>query len=736
MSPLLGLSFTCFLLWADGSSVEFDDLQAGLHLEDQSCGSSPDAACWIQRRAKRLSEESDADSNHSQQSEGRAGVNASDVLGSQESDHTLVSTNASKFYCDSHTGGSCRFWSCSSSRGPTMCKSSQCRCMPGFCATAGVCNERKQENVAHVADTCNRDTGGSCRFFGCSSYRGAVDCIDGGCVCKAGYCSADDGSCHQPKARIKAHVVPVNLQQRNFPSSQVNLRTGLCFSGGGSRALTVTMGVLRALESLKLIPHVDAISSVSGGTWASSIYMFAKDVSIKELLGEDTTPNELTMDRLLKTPARIGAVATTSITSLLWHNVKFNNPHEMWIDSYAKAVLEPFGLANRSQFMAANEESLQEILRRNPSLSSDQFQVPNPLRPKTYIMGGTILAPVGLLATETSAVSLQMSPDYTGSPFYPKDSLVPYKGQDNREFLVGGGFVESFAFGGSAPSSAQGQMGGEAVEMEAPPTAFSLADAIGISSAAFASVLVNAGWLTSAASFVIGHEAEEYLPVKDVWPVTSNKFSTWRPALKYQLGDGAEVDNTGMMALLQRKVPKIVAVFGTNRELAEDIDFCDGNVLRLSLKNKVSNDLLDKFGYVAENPGEYLIYNQVFHSDDLTKLLCKFEKKRKSGEALVVQQDMEVLANSKWGIEGNWRVSVIFVYLNSCKRFTVNLPPETLQEVEKGRWGRFANWPHFKTSSQNSGKFTSYTPEQVNLLAAFGEYMIRSNTEMFMRFFQ
>ena len=95
----------------------------------------------------------------------------------------------------------------------------------------------------------------------------------------------------------------------------------------------------------------------------------------------------------------------------------------MWIDSYAKAVLEPFGLANRcgmvryewpancwqlfwsqtdsdwdfrgsaaihrsthdphvsgyvrSQFMAANEESLQEILRRNPSLSSDQFQERN-----------------------------------------------------------------------------------------------------------------------------------------------------------------------------------------------------------------------------------------------------------------------------------------------------------------------------------------------------------------------
>ena len=90
---------------------------------------------------------------------------------------------------------------------------------------------------------------------------------------------------------------------------------------------------------------------------------------------------------------------------------------------------------------------------------------------------------------------------------------------------------------------------------QAPPTAFSLADAIGISSAAFASVLVNvarlhygnsmefdgstlvfqqfltepvrhhllhiatskAGWLTSAASFVIGHEAGRFWPGERHW---------------------------------------------------------------------------------------------------------------------------------------------------------------------------------------------------------------------------
>ena len=127
-----------------------------------------------------------------------------------------LGNESSKFYCDSHTGGSCRFWSCSSTRGPTMCRSSQCRCKPGFCAVAGVCTER----TAHVADTCNRDTGGSCRFFGCSSYRGATSCIDGACVCQVGYCSADDGSCHKPKARVRANVVPINSEQRTFPPSQ------------------------------------------------------------------------------------------------------------------------------------------------------------------------------------------------------------------------------------------------------------------------------------------------------------------------------------------------------------------------------------------------------------------------------------------------------------------------------------------------------------------------------------
>lgn len=46
----------------------------------------------------------------------------------------------------------------------------------------------------------------------------------------------------------------------------------LCFSGGGSRALTCAWGQILGLSQENLIDKFRYISSVSGGTWASSIY--------------------------------------------------------------------------------------------------------------------------------------------------------------------------------------------------------------------------------------------------------------------------------------------------------------------------------------------------------------------------------------------------------------------------------------------------------------------------------
>lgn len=77
---------------------------------------------------------------------------------------------------------------------------------------------------------------------------------------------------------------PAEIQLDEELRAQQPLRdVGVCFSGGGSRALSATMGQLRglsqALDSKKTpwIDRVGTISAVSGGCWTSSLYTFLPD---------------------------------------------------------------------------------------------------------------------------------------------------------------------------------------------------------------------------------------------------------------------------------------------------------------------------------------------------------------------------------------------------------------------------------------------------------------------------
>ncbi|MFK5970207.1 MAG: hypothetical protein QM487_08845 [Candidatus Marithrix sp.] len=65
----------------------------------------------------------------------------------------------------------------------------------------------------------------------------------------------------------KANIYPKsesNPTISNSDNSKANL--GICFSGGGSRALTCAWGQMLGLRTLNLIDEARYISSVSGGT--------------------------------------------------------------------------------------------------------------------------------------------------------------------------------------------------------------------------------------------------------------------------------------------------------------------------------------------------------------------------------------------------------------------------------------------------------------------------------------
>lgn len=85
---------------------------------------------------------------------------------------------------------------------------------------------------------------------------------------------------------------------RDVPRSRAR-PTGVCFSGGGSRAFVAALGQLEALRQMGLITSVDHIAGVSGGGWASAVHCWSDDDAVPTLL---LPPEELDWRALRNIP--------------------------------------------------------------------------------------------------------------------------------------------------------------------------------------------------------------------------------------------------------------------------------------------------------------------------------------------------------------------------------------------------------------------------------------------------
>lgn len=575
-------------------------------------------------------------------------------------------------------------------------------------------------------------------MLNCDWSRGPTECHSGQCFCPRGYCS-EGGQCVQTGVSLgesfAANVVSVNQDSPVFPAPHGAVRSALCISGGGSRSLSLALGVYRALTALDMMRHFDAISAVSGGAWASSIYMFSAEDETY-LLGAATDPANLFIRTLMDPPSVLGGVATNVMGPFvrgLAENPMATDLDTLWERFIGETILGPVGLASRTAFMAASPSHRDSIKQRNPHLhlQNDDFLIPQPGRPPVFVMGGTILSPVGYRDEGASAVNLQMSPDYTGSPFYPANARVSYEAAEGslssesiREAVVGGGFVESFAFGSAAPS-ASGQHGGPA---DAPASAlaqivrqrFTLLKAVSISSAAYGA---------SLARFVGLNHVD---PEITYWPVTA-AGALGQQERRYNAGDGGNTDDSGMLAMLQRGATKVVWLLNTDTGISDstDLDFCNFATAGVSPVGHCTNQLYDKFGFATDSASDFIARNQVFQAEELAPLLCELQRLKSQGRPVVHRQAFEVQPNSHWGIAGGYEVEIVFVYNEVCQQFYDLLPEETQRDIDQGWSGSFGNFPHYSTVHEDNEEFTSLTNEQVNLLAALSEYAVRENADVF-----
>lgn len=554
-----------------------------------------------------------------------------------------------------------------------------------------------------------------------------------------------------PENSFRAHVWDAGDGKFVYPEQALGMvpkkkKTAVCMSGGGNRAMVAAWGQFRGLREAGLIENVDYVSCVSGGSWASTAYTYYSDGAKddEEFLGEPRSPGKLNLAALGRiSPVSLGAAATDSfmsalISQSLYVPTKRILPNEVWIRAVGQTFFERFGLYNMGDpgYMSLDDKTVAEIRSRNPALAGRKFytvRTKDGKRPY-LVVNSTLLWPG---AGDSNLVHFEYSPVYAGS----KQRLTVYSppgDTSGQKATVGGGFLETFAFGSQAPrdwppSQDCGRYAGSdgCVVVGQPREPFSLTFASGTSSAAFAAT--NAS--IAGGNFLLRQYLSQGPPIAQYWPVPSTEGDRDPGHGVYTFGDGGSLDNYGLIPMLLRGVENIVVFINTERRLSLEYDPSDLANNPPSI-TQLDGQLPTFFGAQPLDRNQPpMPNNQVFSARDFTSVVRALQQAKRSsrGEngAAVATTTLEVLDNDWWGLTGGWKTNVTWVYLDRVSEWEGAIDPELSRLVEAANnagpkdkipfWG----FPNYKTMFQ-SGKIQiiSMRPQEANLLADFTSWVV------------
>jgi hypothetical protein len=494
---------------------------------------------------------------------------------------------------------------------------------------------------------------------------------------------------------------------------------GIAFSGGGSRALTAALGEYRGLTNLGLMSNIRYISAVSGGCWASALYTYLPtSIEDEDFLGQvvldpsqlywgeanDAHPanlNYLTANNMGHVPSRLGLnkLAETAAEQ----KAKYHYPlDEAWARAIGKLVLEPYGLSKvyedsknadkfgkPSRYYSLNETSAQRLIDLNPQLSLSDFHLVQKQRPFLIMntaMFETTTKGATLLPVESTPLGMGIRGTFLG------------KGIDGRD--IGGGYIPPFSFGSKAQKKTE-----EGVIATKEAARFALSDIVGLSSATFAEIFEASK-----------REFKTFIPKYNYWPV-ANLEETRNQATVNWFADGGNLEDTGVNALLSRKVSTVVAFV----HAAEDLVQNDSGLV------VVDYQVAALFGYMPlGDDAHYVRYkdapkiatanagfqnNQVFPSEAFAVVQSGLWEAKQAGGPVVYAQQLTTVENAIFDVDAGEEVTVVWVYLNNAKNWFNQLTPE-LQEKLNKHSKQFKTFPNYST-----GKQLHLDAAEVNLMA-------------------
>ncbi|HEX6098821.1 MAG TPA: hypothetical protein VF432_21075 [Thermoanaerobaculia bacterium] len=543
----------------------------------------------------------------------------------------------------------------------------------------------------------------------------------------------------QPQPLLRTHVYP-STQQPVHPELQMDRFSpsshpiGVCFSGGGPRAMTCGLGQMRGLMQTPLYDLIGAISCVSGGTWFGAPFSFA-DPSISDgvLLGPVKSPGDITLDNAAMIAETSLAYGLTRINDFaigksMAEEIMAGVPgNRLWARLINNLLLDHLGINDVNRFFSLDADSVAAIVQNNPGLTPASFYTLRANRPY-FIANATQVYPVD---EQLQMRQFEYSPLTVGTP-----QFFPTGGSPKGAF--GGGYVETFAFESSNPRQPDAQ---GLVTVDAPLHRFTISDVMGSSGAAPGSVLDAHGFPSLFAEF-------------HYWDPRSAGAVPDPTVQKMSIVDGGDLENTGIVALLRRQYPVIVVCSNTSVPMNSTTGTFEGIDYQIAAlfgfepqetqaTREVRHPVRAHGEAKATAPGVSVPADQqtpnalkisipqqpiqVFPKEDWPAVRDGLKQALAGGGTVYFASEHQIYAQNPFGIApypGNGKVKVVWLYNQRIAKWVSQLRPEVAAFLDsKSKTEFMANFPNYDTVNQNSDwtgvvkELLMYTPRQVNLLA-------------------
>lgn len=497
------------------------------------------------------------------------------------------------------------------------------------------------------------------------------------------------------KVRVRFIQTQVWRTQGNFPERSLERvknkeDIGLAFSGGGTRSAAATLGQLAALSEIGLLDRVKYISAVSGGGWAATPYTFLPaNIPDQEFFGhfvED--PAALTMqklDTLAHTSFARAISETVIIDDFFWHALRWSGD-----ETYARALgslfLKPFGLDKLNHSFTYDQETL--------ALADKSVQYYTTKDNRPFLILGSVL-----LTEKFGKVPVEMTAQYTGVRGY----------FEKEETSVGGSYVSSYGYDSESPQEAFPRDSSEMttdVKLSSKRNFFTLSDMIGTTGAAPQEILNKLGL-----SF-LGFPEFHY------WGLQQDQTS-FTPSREIPQGDGAFLENLGVMPLFARQVQKITVFVNT----MEPLEYHHTH----EEQSGVARSLRPLFEPVRNREHEGLFAKNVVLEGGREKykeLVRALYQKKVQGESLIHTDTYGIKKNTFYGVEQPYNAQITWVYNERVKSWEDQLPAVVRSRIGHGDFDRF---PHYRTFFENPLKIIDLSRRQVSLLSHLSYWNVKCN---------